>query len=53
MYDRSFANTSVTANWPWWTPTTAPMPALPDGTIFTIDYNRHGKGAWTVRTTGP
>jgi prepilin-type N-terminal cleavage/methylation domain-containing protein/prepilin-type processing-associated H-X9-DG protein len=43
LYDSTFANTSVTVNWPWWTPTTAPMPAHPDGTIFTPDFNRHSR----------
>lgn len=43
LYDSTFANTSVTTNWPWWTPTTAPMPPHPDGTIFTPDFNRHSR----------
>jgi prepilin-type N-terminal cleavage/methylation domain-containing protein/prepilin-type processing-associated H-X9-DG protein len=43
LYDSTFANTSVTVNWPWWTPVTAPMPDHPDGTIFTPDFNRHSR----------
>jgi prepilin-type processing-associated H-X9-DG protein len=42
LYDSSFGNTSITANWPWWT-TGGPMPALPDGITFTIDFNRHAR----------
>jgi len=45
IYDSTFGNTSCNAVWPWWTPATAPMPAYPDGTIFTPDFNRHGKPA--------
>jgi len=45
LYDSTFGNTSVSASWPWWTPASAPMPAFPDGTIFTPDFNRHGKPA--------
>ncbi|HRK32043.1 MAG TPA: prepilin-type N-terminal cleavage/methylation domain-containing protein [Tepidisphaeraceae bacterium] len=43
VYDSIHVNTSVSANWPWWTPATAPMPAVPDANVFTPDYNRHGK----------
>jgi len=53
LYDSTFANTSVNPAWPWWTPATGPMPALPDGNSFTPDFNRHSRGAkqGTVRAT--
>jgi prepilin-type processing-associated H-X9-DG protein len=36
-------NTAVISGWPWWTPVTAPMPAVPDSLAFSIDFNRHSK----------
>lgn len=50
LFDSIHVNTSVTANWPWWTPTTGPMPSVPDALIFNVDFNRHGKKA---RGNGP
>lgn len=43
IYDSTHRNTSVTANWPWWTNTTQPMPGFPDAIYYTVDYNRHVK----------
>jgi len=43
VYDSIHVNTSVSPTWPWWTPVTAPMPAVPDANVFTPDFNRHGK----------
>ena len=34
---------AVASNWPWWTPTIAPMPPVPNGLSFTPDFNRHSK----------
>jgi prepilin-type N-terminal cleavage/methylation domain-containing protein/prepilin-type processing-associated H-X9-DG protein len=33
---------SMSGSWPWWFPTTAPMPAVPNAALFPVDYNRHG-----------
>jgi prepilin-type N-terminal cleavage/methylation domain-containing protein/prepilin-type processing-associated H-X9-DG protein len=54
LYDSSFANTSVTTAWPWWT-TGGNMPALPDGITFTPDFNRHARTtqAGSVRPNDP
>jgi prepilin-type N-terminal cleavage/methylation domain-containing protein/prepilin-type processing-associated H-X9-DG protein len=52
LYDSTFANTSVVTTWPWWTPATAPMPAHPDGLIFTPDFNRHSRTGKPGTTKG-
>lgn len=43
IYESQHRNCSVTGTWPWWTPTTAAMPAFPDGGSFNVDFNRHAK----------
>jgi len=52
IYDSTFSNTSVSAAWPWWSGGGV-MPAYPDGTIFTPDFNRHGKQPGLNRENDP
>ena len=41
VFDSVNSICAVGASWPWWTPTSSPMPASPNGLTFTPDYNRH------------
>jgi prepilin-type N-terminal cleavage/methylation domain-containing protein/prepilin-type processing-associated H-X9-DG protein len=43
VFDGIHFNTSVSALWPWWTGVWTRMPTVPDGGVFTVDFNRHGK----------
>jgi len=51
IYDSIHVTSSVSATWPWWTPTTDPMPAYPSSGSFTPDYNRHAKRPRIVTAT--